>query len=220
MREGAAYRFFADGGRADDEEDYVGGIMDLESARQMYGLGKLVKKVTRGVKKIVKSPLGKAALLAGGAGLFGFGPAKGLFASGKGAAFKRFLGNKVFGTLTAAGHPTEAPVRMGGILNYIKSNPFKSIFAASTLAGLMTPKQQKQQLYQEEDDDFDIAAIRKDPYAAMGETYRFAADGGLMRQNYAEGSKEPVAKKTMPLLDMDGMEKDYRADGGLSLIHI
>ena len=58
-----AMRPFADGGRADDDEDYVGGIMDLESARQMYGLGKLVKKVTRGVKKIVKSPVGKAALL-------------------------------------------------------------------------------------------------------------------------------------------------------------
>jgi hypothetical protein len=35
--------------------------------------------------------------------------------------------------------------------------------------------------------------------------------------NLAEGgmpSKEPVAKKVMPLLDMDGMEKDYRAEGG------
>ena len=40
-----------------------GGIMP----RQMYGLGSLVKSITKGVKKIVKSPLGKAALLAGGA---------------------------------------------------------------------------------------------------------------------------------------------------------
>ena len=47
------------------------GNMD-EMGRQMYGLGKLVKKVTRGVKKIVaKSPIGKAAL---GLGAFGFGP--------------------------------------------------------------------------------------------------------------------------------------------------
>ena len=42
---------------------YVGGEFDFESARQMYGLGKLVKKVTRTVKKIAKSPIGKAALL-------------------------------------------------------------------------------------------------------------------------------------------------------------
>ena len=42
---------------------FVGGEFDFESARQMYGLGKLVKKVTRTVKKIAKSPIGKAALL-------------------------------------------------------------------------------------------------------------------------------------------------------------
>jgi hypothetical protein len=36
-----------------------------------------------------------------------------------------------------------------------------------------------------------------------------------MRTGYQEGGDaEPVAKKTMPLLDMDGMEKDYREEGG------
>ena len=48
-----------------------GGIMDLEP-RQGYFLGKLVKKVTRPLKKIVKSPLGKAALI-GGLGMYGMG---------------------------------------------------------------------------------------------------------------------------------------------------
>jgi len=72
------YRLMADGGRAALAEGgmpYEGGIMDLESARQMYGLGKLVKKITRGVKKVVKSPLGKAAI---GAALFKFGGGKGI----------------------------------------------------------------------------------------------------------------------------------------------
>ena len=46
-----------------------GGIMTLQEPRQGYFLGKLVKKAVRGVKKIVKSPLGKAALL----GAVGFG---------------------------------------------------------------------------------------------------------------------------------------------------
>ena len=67
------YRLMADGGRAGLAEGgmpYEGGIMDLESSRQMYGLGKLVKKITRGVKKIAKSPIGKAAL---GAALFKLG---------------------------------------------------------------------------------------------------------------------------------------------------
>jgi hypothetical protein len=45
-----------------------------------------------------------------------------------------------------------------------------------------------------------------------GSQYQMAADGG--RMGYAEGSKEPVAKETMPLLDMDNQEMDLRAEGG------
>jgi len=35
----------------------------MQQPRQMYGLGSLVKSITKGVKKVVKSPLGKAAAL-------------------------------------------------------------------------------------------------------------------------------------------------------------
>ena len=45
-----------------------GGIMQV-APRQGYFLGKLVKSIGKGVKKIVKSPIGKAALL----GAIGFG---------------------------------------------------------------------------------------------------------------------------------------------------
>ena len=48
-----------------------GGIGSLRDPRQGYFLGKLVKKATRAVKKVVKSPLGKAALL--GLGAYGLG---------------------------------------------------------------------------------------------------------------------------------------------------
>jgi hypothetical protein len=69
----------ADGGRAGMmdggmmEDTPEGGIMDLESGRQMYFLGKLVKKATRAVKKIAKSPIGKAALLYAGGSFLGGG---------------------------------------------------------------------------------------------------------------------------------------------------
>ena len=60
------------------------GNMD-EMGRQMYGLGKLVKKATRAVKKVAKSPIGKAvllnfapALIPGGASTF-FGGSKAMF---------------------------------------------------------------------------------------------------------------------------------------------
>ena len=64
-----------------------GGIMTLEEPRQGYFLGKIVKKAKRAVKKVVKSPLGKAALIGGGLGLLGgakFLGGKGIFAGGQG----------------------------------------------------------------------------------------------------------------------------------------
>ena len=56
----------------------MGGIMSLQEPRQGYFLGKLVKKAKRAVKKVVKSPFGKAAILAApflmsGAGAGGLG---------------------------------------------------------------------------------------------------------------------------------------------------
>jgi len=55
--------------------------MGLMAPRQNYGLGKLVKKAFRGVKKIAKSPLGKAALI----GLGGYGLGGGFSAAGFGS---------------------------------------------------------------------------------------------------------------------------------------
>ncbi len=49
-----------------------GGIMTLEEPRQGYFLGKIVRKAKKAVKKVVKSPVGKLALL-GGLGAFGLG---------------------------------------------------------------------------------------------------------------------------------------------------
>ena len=43
----------------------MGGIMSLENPRQGYFLGKLVRKAKNVVKKVVKSPIGKAAILGG-----------------------------------------------------------------------------------------------------------------------------------------------------------
>ena len=48
-----------------------GGLGSLQDPRQGYFLGKLVKKAKRAVKKVTKSPLGKLALLGGGAYLAG-----------------------------------------------------------------------------------------------------------------------------------------------------
>ena len=60
-------------------------ISRMQEPRQLYGLGSIVKKAVRGVKKIVKSPLGKAAII-GGLGMIPFGASKAsLFSRGIGA---------------------------------------------------------------------------------------------------------------------------------------
>ena len=70
-------------------------ISRMQEPRQLYGLGSLVKKAVRGVKKVAKSPLGKAALFAAGAyGLGALGSAAG---SGSGFLNALKLGKANFG---------------------------------------------------------------------------------------------------------------------------
>ncbi len=239
---GSRFNFdnLADGGRAgamdggrmmmmanQEEDDPTGGIMDLESGRQMYFLGKLVKKASRAVKKIVKSPVGKAALMYfGGNALMNAGGGKGLssfFGKGSFSPFKAMLdagtpdagfGPSAFGRLLGKTFVNQTSGALTGL------GKTAAIGLPSIIAGLTTPK--------EEDDDsayekymkemrLDIPALRgrRNLAAAFdGSTYNYEAyaDGG--RTGYQEGSEEPVAKKTMPLLDMDGQEMDLREDGG------
>ena len=92
-------------------------ISRMQEPRQLYGLGSLVKKITRPIKKIIKSPIGKiglGALALGGMGGFsgllgkagmmrpgaGFGGGKGLlglFSKAKNA----LSGSKFFSGLTS-----------------------------------------------------------------------------------------------------------------------
>ena len=78
-----------------------GGIMNLEP-RQGYFLGKIVRKAKKAVKKVVKSPLGKAALL--GAGAYGLG-ALGPGGFSKARMFSRLA--SPFGSFTDAKFPDE-----------------------------------------------------------------------------------------------------------------
>jgi len=75
-------------------------ISRMQNPRQLYGLGSFVKKIGRGVKKVFKSPIGKAALL--GLGAYGLG---GGFGAG---------GFKGFGSL------------FGGAKNLLMGTPWQS----------------------------------------------------------------------------------------------
>ena len=180
--------FAADGGIANlaRQELFLGGIVK--------GVKKGLKGITRGIKKVAKSPLGKIALAAAAGGYgFGLGPFKGLAGSGflKGAGMKNFFlkdAAKGFG------------------LGNLSGKGIASIIGGASLLPL---------LMGQKEDEFDIEEYYRlnalNPNAPLnrriaGSEFSFA-DGGSTE-------KEPVAKKTMPLLDMGGQEMDLRAEGG------
>jgi hypothetical protein len=119
-------------------------ISRMQQPRQMYGLGSLVKKAVRGVKKIVKSPIGKAALI-GGLGMYGMGA--GPFSGMKGAGFlKGLMGARsipgvpdwVTGKGTGGGFFTKG---LGRFLNPWSSGEFsgKHAFGLASAAALAAP---------------------------------------------------------------------------------
>ena len=197
-----------------------GGIMDLETGRQMYFLGKLVKKATRAVKKIVKSPIGKAAIL-GGAMYFGGGAGAGKLGS--------FFGKGSFNPLKALITKGPQTGMMGGSglgnllakFGLAKEGALtgKGLLALGGGALTLSPLLFGQQEDDEEGEFYrgpglDIPYIRGNPYTFRS---RIGDGTGLMTRAFQDGGsteKEPVAKKTMPLLDMDGKEMDLREDGG------
>ena len=194
-----AFRFMNRGGMVEDAP--MGGIMDLESTRQMLfiggiakGISKGIKGITRAAKKVVKSPFGKAAIL----GAIGFGI--------PGTSFTGLLGSK--GASFSLGDILKKGLLKDSTGAFSLENlSGGKIAALSGLAGLIASKQT-------EEDDFDIDKYYeeeglKNYLASLGPRYR------LGTFNAAKGGKaEPVAKKVMPLLDMDGKEMDLRDDGG------
>ena len=99
-------------------------ISRMQEPRQLYGLGSLVKKITKPIKKVIKSPIGKAAL-AGAAIYFGGGGGLPQFMGGKGAAgfgsnaFGKFLKDSILGGFQPIKGGASS-IREGGLLGLLK----------------------------------------------------------------------------------------------------
>ena len=219
-----ALAFRKDGGRVPYAD---GGIMDLEKAqRQLYFIGGIVKKAKKAVKKIIKSPLGKAAIL--GLGAY-YMPGFGIKASGGFSPFmKKFGFDSIRKKIGEASFGKLAGLSIGGGL----------------LAGALAGKG-----YEDEDGDGfdDKTGFSVEEYRRRGAEgnmpIAFRADGGMSDvendpqykgwkrvyevnpeaaemhpkhkefvKYYANLGREKKAEGGM--MDLKGMEMDFREDGG------
>jgi hypothetical protein len=172
-------------------------------ARQAYGLGSLVRKITRPIKKILKSDVGKAALLYGAATYLGGTKA---MSGGWNLSFMDRLRNPAL---------LKNLVYTDG-----KFSPFKGITAATALTSLLSKDE-------EEDEDLDQISSREDksglreqmatykPFRfELQSPYRLAANGG--RIGYEEGGNInpadlPMSREGLPTYEdiETGEEVDY-----------
>jgi len=142
----------------------MGGIMSLEDPRQGYFLGKLVRKAKKAVKKVVKSPIGKAAILGGltfgvpGTQFSGLAGGKGLgsfFGKGSFNPLKSIIEKKGFGALTRpsgfAKLLGKAGLAKGTSLTGL--GQLATIGGVSGLAGLLAAQEA------EDEDDIDLSKL-------------------------------------------------------------
>ena len=174
-------------------------ISRMQEPRQLYGLGSLVKKITRPIKKIVKSPIGKIGLAALGA--YGLG---GGFGAG-GFKFGNIL-SKGKG-LTSMFSKAKSALTGSNLFKGLTSG--KGILAAGLGSGLLGGLLAKQP--DEDEDEYQDRIMRLQPYLKqyygnVGDTfgdqqmgpneledfvtsqsieYQGAKDGGLM--GYEDG---------------------------------
>jgi hypothetical protein len=149
-------------------------ISRMQEPRQLYGLGSFVKKITRPIKKVIKSPIGKAALLAGGAYLAGGGGMPS-FLGGKGLGGFSF--NKIPGFLKAKNFMLGAPQdygRSGGLFSKLKGLGGAGILGIGAGAGLLGGLFAKQEDETEEEYQARIQQLGpylKQYYSNVGDTF-------------------------------------------------
>ena len=127
-------------------------ISRMQEPRQLYGLGSLVKKITRPIKKIVKSPIGKIGLMALGGYALGGG-----FGAG-GFKFGNIL-SKGKG-LTSMFSKAKSALTGSNLFKGLTSG--KGILAAGLGSGLLGGLLAKQP--DEDEDEYQDRIMRLQPY--------------------------------------------------------
>tara|TARA_X000001382_G_scaffold128723_2_gene119084 strand:- start:3 stop:1886 length:1884 start_codon:yes stop_codon:yes gene_type:complete len=202
-------------------------LADGGPIRQAYSLGSIVKSITKPVKKVLKSDVGKAALAAAAIYYTG-GGAIGPFqrAGMSGFGFGNLPGAGLFKNAIMPG-TGEALAGTSPFSKFIGSTPGRAavgILGTSALAGALTPKQEEQveSLSSRISDQtgIDVEAIRKEVQAAYA-----SGDLSGLRSKYpflipteaakAEGGR--IGAEEGGLMNLGGNEMDLRGGGFVPL---
>jgi hypothetical protein len=183
-----------------------------------YFLKKIFKKAGKAVKKIVKSPIGKAAILAGLTGGFGGLMGKGGLGSffGKGS-LNPFMAKGKFSGLGSLLNKAKLVSGTGGLTKFGK---LASIAGVSGLGGLLAAKEQEE--------DIDISDIDRGEGMNIPDIVRRARmndpefrflPGAQFTDAYAEGGKVKLVRKRLVEIFNDseierelGPAKDFTTD--------
>ena len=191
-------------------------ISRMQQPRQLYGLGSFVKKITKPIKKVVKSPIGKAALL--GAGIyFGGGGGNPFTAAGRSQfgsnVFGKFLKDSILGGFQPIKGGADS-IREGGLVDLLRRGVSgfgdlsfgKKALLGLGAAGIAAPfffgKEDEEEIIE---DPFSVtpssisdivapasareASLRFLPPTASAQSGFFtAAEGGTPREMFAKGS--------------------------------
>ena len=181
-------------------------ISRMQNPRQLYGLGSLVRSITRPVKKIFKSPIGKAAML--GLGAYGLGGGfGGGFKFGNIPGFtggKNFLFGSPLGYKSAAGSVARSPGLFGKIAGAFGKGSIGKGAMALGLGGGLASMMAKQP--EEEEEEYVDRIRSMTPYLkryykqanplasdedveefVSDNTVEYSKDGGMI--GYAEGGE-------------------------------
>ena len=193
-----------------------GGLMTLEEPRQGYFLGKIVKKAKRAVKKVVKSPIGKLAILGGlGAYAGGLGP----FANLRGAGFARGLGTNLLtglkskegflGTIGNAFRVGGDPTKGFSGLRLLGGGLGAAAIAAPFFMGGDEEEEPETPYTSTPDSIANIVEQARNQDSSL----RFLPQPKFVRNFYAaDGGRVPMQEGG--IMDLGGLETDFRNTGG------
>jgi len=206
-----------------------GGIMDTATGRKAYGLGSIFKSVAKAAKKVLSSDVGKLAIM--GAGIYYGGGGRMPFTEAfKSKGFGGFGVDKFF----SKANPllfTEGkfnPMKMAGLITAggALAGPAKvdTLPDSGTRGGhLIDPLTGKEGTMASMRENIELAKLEAgdDPVklAAIDQKYNNMLNLGLPDNLpypnygvYANGGR--IRAEEGGLMDLGGMEKDYRAEGG------